>query len=115
MRTLTEKMKVDPKTIRTADRDGLNCKSYVLKIWKALSEAKMAKRLEKCNLLSLSLKHACSFREEKFFSGEKIFTIDAKVIKRNDRWIACDHKEVPVVGRTKFLRGFSLRAARHQL
>ena len=77
MRTLTEKMKVDPKTIRTAVHDGLHCKSYryVLKVRKTLSEAKRAKRLEKYNLLLLSLKHAASWK--KMFSDEKILTIDA--------------------------------------
>lgn len=101
MRTLAKKMKVDPKTIRTAVHDDLHCKSYVLKVRQTLSEATKAKRLERCNLLLTSLKHAASGRI-RFFSDEKIFTIDAKVNRRNDRWIARDPEDVPVVGRTKF-------------
>ena len=47
-----------------------------------------------------SLKHEASGRLW-FFSDEKIFTIDAKVNHRNDRWIASDSNDVPVVGKSQ--------------
>jgi hypothetical protein len=38
----------------------------------------------------------------RFFSDEKIFTVDAKINSRNDSWLAQDPKDVPIVSRTKF-------------
>ena len=94
-------MKVDPKTIRTAVHNDLHCKSYVVKVRQTLTKAVKAKRVERCHLLLMSLKHAAA-RRIRFFSDEMIFTVDAKVNRRNDRWIAKDPDEVLVVGRTKF-------------
>ncbi|CAK9808590.1 Transposable element Tcb1 transposase [Anthophora quadrimaculata] len=48
-----------------------------------------------------SLKHEAAGRI-RFFSDEKIFTVDAKVNRRNDRWLAHNLEDVPVVGKTKF-------------
>ena len=47
------------------------------------------------------MKHVAAGRL-RFFSDEKIFIVDAKVNRRNDRWLAKDPSDVPVVGRSKF-------------
>ena len=84
MRTLAKRMKVDPKTIRTAVHDDLHFKSWVDKVRQTLTEAVKTKRVERCHFLLTSLKHAAA-RRIRFFSDEKIFTVDAKVNRRNDR------------------------------
>ena len=66
-----------------------------------LSKAAKLKRLARCNLLLCSLKHEAAGRI-RFFSDEKIFTVDAKVNLRNDRLLAHNPEDVPVVGKTKF-------------
>ncbi|RLU25090.1 hypothetical protein DMN91_003182 [Ooceraea biroi] len=66
-----------------------------------LSEAAKLKRFARCNLLLCSLKHEAAGRI-RFFSDEKIFTVDAKVNRRNDRWLAHNPEDIPVVGKTKF-------------
>ena len=37
-----------------------------------------------------------------FLVTENIFTVDAKSNCRNDRWIAADPQDVPIIGKTKF-------------
>jgi len=66
-----------------------------------LSEAARTKRVELCNLLLCSLRNNAAGRL-RFFSDEKIFTVDAKINRRNDRWLAHDPEDVPIVSRTKF-------------
>jgi len=39
----------------------------------------------------------------RFFSDEKIFSVDAKVNRRTDRWLAYDSEDVLIIVRTKFL------------
>ena len=51
------------------------------------------------SLLS-SLKHEASGRL-RFFSDEKIFVADAPFNRRNDRWLAQDPADVPIVMTTK--------------
>lgn len=34
---------------------------------------------------------------------KNIFTVDAKINRRNERWFANDLEDVPIVARTKFL------------
>jgi len=92
---------VSDTTVRRIVKNNLRYKSYILKVRQMLSETAKAKRLARCNLLVCSLKHTAAGRI-KFFSDEKIFTVDAKVNRRNDRWLAHDPEDVPVVARTKF-------------
>ncbi|EFN80471.1 Transposable element Tcb1 transposase, partial [Harpegnathos saltator] len=35
-------------------------------------------------------------------SDEKMFTVDTKINRRNDRWLIHDHIDVPIVSKTKF-------------
>ncbi|CAK9808822.1 hypothetical protein ANTQUA_LOCUS5758 [Anthophora quadrimaculata] len=66
-----------------------------------LSEAARTKRVERCNLLLCSLRNNTAGRL-RFVSDEKIFTVDAKINRRNDRWLANDPEDIPIVSRTKF-------------
>ncbi len=101
MRALATRMNVSNDTIFKAIHEDLWYKSYVFKVRQHLSEEMKAKRVAKCALLLASLKHAASGRV-RFFSDEKIFCIDQKVNRRNDRWLAKDPEDVPVVGRRKY-------------
>ena len=65
-----------------------------------LSPQLKKRQLAKCHFLLTSLKHEAAGRLQ-FFSDETIFTADTKVNRRNDRWIAVDLFDVPVVGKTK--------------
>ena len=99
-RNLAAKLDVSGTTIRQAIKEDLRCKSYRLKVRQRLSEEMKAKRVERCSLLLTSLKRSAAGRI-RFLSDEKIFCVDAKVNRQNDRWIAQDPEDVPVIGRTK--------------
>ncbi|KYM94327.1 hypothetical protein ALC62_15046, partial [Cyphomyrmex costatus] len=66
-----------------------------------LSETVRTRRVARYNLLLCSLKNEASGRIRSF-SNENIFTVDAKINRRNDRWLAYYPEDVPVVARTKF-------------
>lgn len=85
---------------RIAEED-LRYKSYVIKVRQMLSEAARIKRVARYNLLLCSLKNEAAGRV-RFFSDEKISTVDAKVNRKNDSWLAHDLEDAPVVARTKF-------------
>lgn len=99
-RILASKLNVSATTIRRAIHEDLRCKSYRLKLHQMLSDNMKIKRLERSSLLLSSLKGKASGRI-RLFSDEKIFCLDAKVNRQNDRWIVKDVKDVPVIGRTK--------------
>ena len=88
-------------TMRRIVEEDLRYKSYVIRVRQMLSETVKIKRVARCKLLLCSLKNEAAERI-RFFSDEKIFTVDAKINRRNDRWLAHDPENVPVVGRTKF-------------
>ncbi|CAK9827593.1 Transposable element Tcb1 transposase [Anthophora retusa] len=92
---------VSEASIRRIAQEDLRYTSYVLKVRQMLSETAKTKRIARCNLILCSLKNEAAGRL-RFFSDEKIFTVDAKVNRRNDRWLAHDPADVPVVARTKF-------------
>lgn len=66
-----------------------------------LSDTAKLTRLARCNLLLCSLKHEAASCL-KCFSNEKIFTVVAKINRRNDCWFAHNPEDVPVIGKTKF-------------
>lgn len=99
-RTLAAKLNIGTTTIRRALEEDLRCKSYRLMVRQMLSDKMKAKRVERCSLLLTSLKGSAAGRI-RLFSDEKIFCLDAKVNRQNDRWIAQDPEDVPVIGRTK--------------
>ncbi|QQP50935.1 Transposable element tcb2 transposase [Caligus rogercresseyi] len=99
MSTLAERLNVHRTTVLHAIHEDLRCNSYVLRVRQMLSDAMKKKRLERCELLITSLKHRAAGRI-RFFSDEKIFCVDAKINRQNDRWIGSDPDEVPIIGRT---------------
>jgi inhibitor of nuclear factor kappa-B kinase subunit alpha len=101
MRNMADKLDVSECTIRRAVKEDLRCKSYVLRVRQMLSAEMKNKRVARCAILLSSLKHEAA-GHLKFFSDEKMFCVDAKVNRRNDRWIAMDPEDVPIIGRTKF-------------
>ena len=84
MRSLAARLDVSEWTVRKAVHEDLRCHSYVLKVRQMLSPQLKEQRLAKCHLLLTSLKHEAAGRL-RFFNDEKIFTVDAKVNRRNDR------------------------------
>ena len=84
LRKLTSIVGVSEPTMRRIAEENLRYKSYTLKIRQMLSEAARTNRVARCNLLLCSLKNEASGRI-RFFSDEKIFTVDAKINRRNDR------------------------------
>lgn len=101
IRKLSKDMNVSHYTMRRVICDDLRYKSYVLKVRQMLSASMKEKRVAKCSVLLASIKHEAAGKL-RFFSDEKIFTVDAKVNRRNDRWLAQDPEDVPVIGQTKF-------------
>ena len=101
LRKLASFLGMSGTIVRRIAQEDLRYASYVLKVRQMLSNAAKLKRLARCNLLLCSLKHEAASRI-RFFSDEKIFTVDAKVNLRNDRLLAHNPEDVPVVGKTKF-------------
>ncbi|CAK9807113.1 Transposable element Tcb1 transposase [Anthophora quadrimaculata] len=101
LRKLASVLGVSETIVRQIAQEDLRYASYVLKVRQMLSEAAKLKRFARCHLILCSLKHEAAGRI-RFFSDEKIFTVDAKVNRRNDRWLAHNLEDVPVVGKTKF-------------
>ena len=100
MRRLAMSLQVGEATIRRAVHEDFRYKSYRLKIRQALNDDARAKRLARCELLICSLKHDAAGRL-RFFSDEKMFVVDPKINRKNDRWLAEDPEEVPVIGKSK--------------
>ena len=101
MRALALEFNVDRETMRRLVHTDLRYNSYTIKVKQHLSEANKVKRVQRCGLLLNSLKHEAAGRL-RFFSDEKIFTIEAKINRQNDRWLARDPADVPIMGRSKF-------------
>jgi len=65
------------------------------------SEVLRTSQVARCNLLLYSLKNEAS-KLIRFFSDEKIFTVDTKINWRNVRWLAYNLEDIPVVAKMKF-------------
>jgi AraC-like DNA-binding protein len=98
---LAREFEVSETTMRRLVHEDLRYSSYVLKVRQMLTENAKIRRLERCRLLLSSLKNEAAGRL-RFFSDEKYFTTDPKINRRNDRWLAHDPQDVPVIGTTKF-------------
>ena len=94
--------------MRRIAKEDIRYKSYTLKIRQMLSETARTSRVARCNLLLYSLKNEAS-EPIRFFSDEKMFTVDIKINRRNDRWLAYNPADVPVVAKTKFPVNFHAR------
>jgi len=100
LRKLAKILGVSETTIRRIAEEDLHFKSYVIKVRQTLSEAAKVNRVARCNLLLCSLKNEAAGRIT-FFSDEKIFSVDAKVNRKNDHLFARDPEDVSTA-RTKF-------------
>ena len=92
MLRLSKELKIDPKTIRTAVHEDLGMKSYVRVPRQLLTSTLMEKRLERCKKIRNWLR--ANPETVKFFSDEKIFTVDQVYNRQNDRYIAKSIEEV---------------------
>lgn len=99
-------MGVSHTTVRRVVQENLKYKSYVLKVRQMLSETAKAKKLARYNSLVCSLKYTAA-GSMRFFSDEKIFTVDAKMNRRNDRRLVYNLEDVPVVVRKSSFRPVS--------
>ncbi len=100
MRVHSKNFATSRHTISRAIRDDLGYKSYVLRVRHLLSEKQKQARVTKGTRLLNALK-AAEAGSLRFFSDEKIFTLDRTANRRNDRWICKDPKDVPMVFRSK--------------
>ena len=99
MRRLASELKVAPGTVRRAVKSDLGLKSYARTPRHLLTEAMKTRRLERCRKVRSFLKK--SVRTVIIFSDEKIFTVDAVVNRRNDRYLAESLADVKGTYRTK--------------
>ncbi len=99
MTVLAKNRDVHVSTISRAIRHNLGYKSYVLKVRHLLTEPMKVVRMERCKKILNSLKSTGGHL--RFFSDEKVFTVDKKRNRQNDRWICKEPSEVPMVFRSK--------------
>lgn len=99
MKKLAMELDVDRKTVQTAINSDLGFKSFVRTPRHLLTKSMQEKRLERCQKVLGFLKRNGS--TVRVFSDEKIFTVDAVVNRRNDRYIAASRAEVKGIFRTK--------------
>ncbi len=78
----------------------LGYKSYALRVRHLLTESQKDARVRKGKKL-LNLLKKGEFGDLRFFSDEKIFTVDITINRRNKRWICKEASEVPMVFRSK--------------
>ncbi len=95
---LAKKFDVSYRTMWKAVHEDLRYKSYKLQIRQLLTSAMKEKRVERSRILINQLKRRHVIR---FFSDEKKFVVDRCINKQNDRWLAKDPDDVPVVMKTK--------------
>lgn len=100
-RRLAMEFKVSDRTLRRVIHHDLLCKSYVPKSRHMLSVANKTARIERCRKLIDSLKHDAAHRI-RFFSDEKIFTVDQKFNRQNQRCYAVSPEKSCIVPKTKF-------------
>ena len=74
--------------------------SLKLKIRQELTLAQIRKRRVRCRQLLIWIINEGQGKI-RFFSDEEMFTVERAVNRQNDRWLARDPKDVPIVGRTK--------------
>ena len=102
MRSLARELDVHEKTIRRKVKGELNLKSYALRRGQFMNQATKERRCEKAKLMLNKLKSPVVRNPLIFFSDEKNFNQDQKVNRKNNRWLASDRHEVPIVMSTKF-------------
>ena len=95
---LAKDRQVDPSTIRRAIKEDLGYRSRVRAVKHLLTTQHKADRVTKGMKINAMKTKGGYLR---FFSDEKIFTIDKFTNRRNDRWICLDPDEVHPVMKTK--------------
>eukprot|EP00106_Octopus_bimaculoides_P014596 XP_014782038.1 PREDICTED: uncharacterized protein LOC106877607 [Octopus bimaculoides] len=85
MRKMAIELEVDNKTIRNAVKYDLRLESYTRTPKHLLTTAMKENRLERCKKIITWFKKKSSIVT--IFSDEKIFTVDAVLNRRNDRFI----------------------------
>ncbi|QQP40798.1 Uncharacterized protein FKW44_014966 [Caligus rogercresseyi] len=96
---LAKDRNVHRSTIEKAIKIDLRDRSRARATRHRLTEQNMADRVSKGKILINQMKSKTGFL--RFFSDEKIFTIDASHYRRNDRWICLDADEVKPFMKTK--------------
>ncbi|QQP37480.1 Transposable element tcb2 transposase [Caligus rogercresseyi] len=99
MPVLAEKRNVSRATVSRAVKK-LNIISYKRSQAHLFTGKMKEVRLRRCKKVLNSLKSGTS-PPLKFFSDEKIFTVDRSSNRQNDRWLAKTNKEIPKSFRTK--------------
>ena len=99
MRKMARELKVDSKTVRNSVKYDLKLKSYTRTPKHLLTTAMKEKRHERFKKITTLLKKNPFI--VMIFSDEKIFTVDAVLNRRNDRYIAESTAEVKETFRTK--------------
>ena len=99
MRKMAAELEVTPATVKTALNTDLGLKSFARTPRHLLTASLMAKRLARSKKVLKYLKlHG---GKVKIFSDEKIFTVDAVLNRRNDRFLAKSTDEVKGTFHTK--------------
>lgn len=100
-RRLATEFRVSRDTVQNVIHKDLKCKAYRPKVRQMLSEANRKARVERCGRLLQSLKTDTA-RCIRFFSDEKMFTVDEKFNRQNHRCTVNCAENACVVPKTKF-------------
>ncbi len=97
---LARRRNVSRTTISKAITLDLGYRSYTLRVRHLLTEAQKETRVIRAKALLSDIKGK-SARHVRWFSDEKLFTVDRSCNRQNTRWICKDPADVPMVFRTK--------------
>ena len=99
IRKMAAELEVTPWTVKRVVNEDLGLKSFARPIRHLLTEKMKEKRLERCLKVRNQLK---KYRDTvMIYSDKKIFTVDAVLNRRNDRYLAKSTAEVKGIFRTK--------------
>ncbi len=99
IRQLAKRFNVSSSTMGKTIHANLGYKSYVLRVRHLLTERQKLARVTRGTKIINSLKSTGGHL--RFFSDEKIFTVDRFINRRNARWICKEPCDVPMVFRSK--------------
>lgn len=100
-RKLSAEFNLSRASVSQVVHDDLARHTYRPKVRQMLSEANKQSRVSRCQKLLSSLKKECA-GAIRFFSDEKIFTVDAKFNRQNHRCHVHDKENCCIVRKTKF-------------
>lgn len=106
LRKMAKDLDISRTALTKVVKNTLHLKSYTRRKAQILTEDNKTARKERSKILLNRLKksgeNGFGGKNLIFFSDEKNFTQDQKCNSRNNRWLASDPSEVPVVSKTKF-------------